>query len=147
MEIDHFNPRLLGLARNKYSNLFLATRHCNGAKSNHWPEKRQRLLGVRLLNPTKEQDYGSQIFEDPTTHRLIGATPAGIYHIRICDLNAPHLVNERANRAELRRILHEYMPTLKIAPGTVGKSNLLDSSSLLRDIVEKMIPPIPPPVP
>ena len=32
MEIDHFDPTLEGAARNRYSNLMLATAHCNNFK-------------------------------------------------------------------------------------------------------------------
>jgi hypothetical protein len=143
MEVDHFNPTLRGPARNDYSNLFLATRHCNGSKHDTWPDDHFRKLGARFLNPTKEQDYGFHIFEDPTTHYLIGTTPAGKYQIRCCDLNAPHLVLERAERAHLRRLLNDYPITSKIQIPTQGQ--LLDASSLLRVILSNMIPQIPPP--
>ena len=43
-----------------------------------------KKLGVRFLNPTKEQDYGVHIFEDAVTHELVGASPAGRYHLRCC---------------------------------------------------------------
>jgi hypothetical protein len=49
---------------------------------------------MRLLNPCKETDYGEHIFEDPATGELKGASPPGCTQIRICDLNAPHLVEE-----------------------------------------------------
>src|SRR5438552_130453 len=58
IEVDHFNPTLRGPARNEYSNLFPATRHCNGSKRDTWPDARFRKLGARFLNPTEEQDYG-----------------------------------------------------------------------------------------
>src|SRR5258708_40289089 len=75
MEADHFNPNLRGPARNDYSNLFPATRHCNGSKSDSWPDAHFTRLGARFLNPTKEQDYGAHIFEDTTSYELIGTTP------------------------------------------------------------------------
>src|SRR5689334_18284672 len=85
MEVDHFNPILRGPARNDFSNLFPATRHCNGSKQGSWPDARLRRLGVRFLNPTKEQDYGVHIFEDPRSHELVGLSPQGKYQIRCCD--------------------------------------------------------------
>src|SRR6266403_591999 len=51
MEIDHFDPTLSGAARNAYSNLMLATRHCNNMKSDGWPTPKQIAAGSRLLNP------------------------------------------------------------------------------------------------
>ena len=37
MEIDHFDPRLKNKFIQRYDNLFLSTRHCNGAKAQVWP--------------------------------------------------------------------------------------------------------------
>lgn len=145
MEVDHFNPNLRGLARHKYSNLFPATRHCNGAKTDTWPKPHFAKLGARFLNPTKEQDYGVHIFEDPVSHQLVGTTPAGKYHIRCCDLNAPHLILERAERAQLRRILNDYPVTARLPIQISNHGQLLDASSVLRAILENMIPHIPAP--
>jgi hypothetical protein len=144
MEVDHFNPKLKGATRNNFKNLFPATRHCNGSKSNHWPKPAARKMGIRFLNPCEEMDYGIHIFEDPNTFELIGATPAGKYHIRFCDLNAPHLILERKDRAALRKLLGSFPITVKI-PNALQDGNFLDSSALLRTIAEKMIPPIPAP--
>jgi hypothetical protein len=83
MEIDHFNPLLKGFERHRYENLFLATRHCNGAKSDTWPSKVARKRGIHFLNPCQELDYGVHIFEHPITHRLIGVTPSGDFHITV----------------------------------------------------------------
>lgn len=145
MEVDHFNPNLRGPARNSYSNLFPATRHCNGSKKDTWPEPQFAKLGARFLNPTKEQDYGVHIFEEAVTHRLVGITPAGKYHVRCCDLNAPHLVLERAERARLRQLLNDYPITAQLPLQIAGRAEMLDASSLLRAILENMIPAIPPP--
>lgn len=145
MDVDHFNPNLRGLARNKYSNLFPASRHCNGSKSNLWPSPAARKMGVRFLNPTKEQDYGVHIFEDPKTHELVGTTPEGIYHIRCCDLNAPHLIRERTDRASLKKIFSEYLVTSKSPVPTLDKNKFLETSRVLGGILKAMIPPIPPP--
>jgi hypothetical protein len=145
MEVDHFNPILRGLARNKYANLFPATRHCNGSKASLWPSAGLRKAGVRFLDPTKEHDYGVHIFEDPATHALIGTTPAGRYHIRCCDLNAPHLVIERRDRAKLRELLHSCHVTSRVPLSVLADENALDIATVLRGILEKMILPIPPP--
>ena len=99
MEVDHFDARLKKEVQQKYENLFLASRHCNGAKRDR-PTAKERALGLRFINPCKEWDYGKHIFEDKKTHQLVGVTPEGIYHIRCCDLNAPHLVEERRDRVK-----------------------------------------------
>lgn len=106
MEIDHFNPRLPSHNRNKYSNLYLSTRHCNGAKSDNWPTPKQRKLGVRFLDPCAELDFGVHIFEDPESFELWGATPAGRYQIRMLRLNATHLVYERKMRHQLGKVFN-----------------------------------------
>lgn len=144
MDVDHFNPLLKGLARHKYSNLFPATRHTNGAKSNLWPSRKLRKAGVRFLDPTKETDYGVHIFEDPKTHLLIGTSPAGKYHIRCCDLNAPHLVIERTDRAKLSVLLNSSVITAK-TPIFIDGKEINTFSSDLRSILERMIPAIPAP--
>jgi len=83
------------------------------------------------------------MIEDPQTHMLIGITPAGLYHIRCCDLNAPHLVQERHDRARLREILDDSLVTVRGSDALLEESDMLDISASLRAIVEKMIPPIP----
>ncbi len=100
LEVDHFDPRLKKELIQDYNNLFPASRHCNGKKSDIWPNKEELAAGCRFLNPCEELDYGEQIFEDPETHRLVGTTPAAIWHIRVCGLNADNLVHERKRRAE-----------------------------------------------
>ncbi|MBI5773717.1 MAG: hypothetical protein HZA89_08245 [Verrucomicrobia bacterium] len=144
MDVDHFNPLLKGLARHKYSNLFPATRHTNGSKTNLWPSRALRKAGVRFLDPTKETDYGVHIFEDPKTHLLVGVTPAGKYHIRCCDLNAPHLVIERSDRTKLSKLLVSSAFTLENDIYWDGKK-FKGLSSDLRAILDRMIPYIPPP--
>ena len=140
MEIDHFNPLLKGASRNKYANLFLASRHCNGSKSNTWPSRSARKKGIHFLNPCEEIDYGVHIVEHPLTHRLIGLTPAGDFHITCCDLNAIHLVEERRERAKIHNLLS--------GTGITSKQNLFDTAvlepiELLREQLDKMIPLIP----
>jgi hypothetical protein len=140
MEIDHFDPRLKGKFIQRYDNLFLATRHCNGAKGDTWPTRAEQALGLRFLNPCAEQDYGKHIFEDEATHRLVGATPAGRFHIRMLDLNADHLVAERRERTEIRRLLTKTAFTLR-----QGRSveETADLAAALKKQVEQMIPELP----
>lgn len=138
MEINHFDPTISSRARNQYDNLFLATRHCNGSKSNIWPSRLLRKKGIFLINPCVELDYGHHIFEHPITHRLVGVTPAGIFHIIICDLNATHLVRERRDRAEIWDCLQQTPITIK-----PNASFPTQHFNLLKEQVSKMIPPIP----
>jgi hypothetical protein len=138
MEIDHFNPNKKRNLIQQYENLFLATRHCNGAKRDRWPSNKERQLGVRFLNCCEETDYGVHIFEDPQTHELVGITPAGRYHVRNCDLNAPHLVEERAERAKLWRLLEGIPVRIKQQGWSLPTEALA-----LNDVADKMIPRIP----
>jgi hypothetical protein len=135
MEVDHFNPHKKNDYIQVYDNLFLATRHCNGAKRDRWLSNRQRRLGARFLNCCKETDYGVHILEDPDTHELVGVTPEGKYHVRNCDLNAPHLVEERAERAELWDLLENQ-------PVRIENWSLPDAVQSLKGVAEKMIPRI-----
>jgi hypothetical protein len=138
MEVDHFNPRFKKDYHQSYDNLFLATRHCNGKKSGFWPDAESEAKGVRFLNCCKEEDYGVHIFEDPDTHEVFGVTPAGIYHVRILDLNAEDLVNERRQRAEFQEALAE---TRAFVHGPLDEFARV--MALLRDEMALMIPQIP----
>ncbi len=111
LEVDHFNPQLKQPQRNRYENLILSSRHCNGKKGAKWESPERQKIGFRFIDPTKETDYGVHIFEDPNTNELWGATPTGVYQIRHLDLNADHLVRERKRRSELAK--------LKLKPGIV----------------------------
>jgi len=137
IEIDHHNPTLKGVSRNRYENLFPATRHCNGSKAYTWPSRAGRQQGIRFLNPCEEQDYGLYIFEDPNTHELVGTTPAAVYHIRVLGLNAPFLVNERRARAALWHLLDE--TPVKVRDTNLGQENIRE----LRRQLDLMIPRIP----
>ena len=137
MEVDHYNPNKKDDAIQQYSNLFLATRHCNGAKSDRWPSGKERRLGIRFLNCCEEADYGLHILEDPDTHEVVGVTPAGRYHVRNCDLNAPHLVEERKERARLWRILSAQ--PVRIKHGW----SLPEEARVLKAVADRMIPTIP----
>jgi hypothetical protein len=140
MEIDHFDPTLSGLARHAYSNLMLATRHCNNMKRDAWPTATQRASGCRLLNPTKEIDYGVHIFEDPDSGQLVGATPAGQYHIDMLDLNHETFVWERRKRAQYRHLRDN-------APATLAGSfeQVRELIDFVGEQIDRLIPPIAPP--
>ena len=139
LEVDHFDPRQKLDLIQDYNNLFPASRHCNGKKSDTWPNKAELAAGCRFLNPCQEMDYGEQIFEDPKTHELAGVTAAARWHIRICALNADHLIKERARRAK-------YWTLLKRKPIRVkrGIDDVGELVGLFRSEVELMIPEIPP---
>ena len=141
IQIDHFDPRRKKDVLQSYNNLFLASAHCNGAKSDNWPSPQEMKKGVRFLNCCKERDYGAVIFENPKTHWVEGTTPAARYHIEMLDLNAEHLVAERCERARLRKLLENEPAVLK--PG-YDADVLLRVLEELRGCVEKLIPPIPP---
>jgi hypothetical protein len=95
---------------------------------------------IRFLNCCEEIDYGKHIFEDPATHRLYGTSPAGIYHIRMCDLNAPHFVRERRDRRQLREIITARKAVIRNLERAMELTNLL---AVFADIINRMIPPIP----
>ncbi len=140
MEVDHFDYREKKDVFQRYENLFLASRHCNGAKLQK-PTAKERAAGLRLLNPCEELDYGPHIVEDPNTHELQGLTPLGIYHIRTCDLNAEHLVLERKERSEILGVLRrdKGMTMRKQSPLNEG----LEAIQALQKQVKKMIPELP----
>jgi len=142
LEVDHFDPRKKKNLIQDYNNLFPASRHCNGKKSDHWPNKAELAAGCRFLNPCEEMDYNAQIFEDPQTHKLIGVNPAAIWHIRICGLNSDRLIEERRRRARHWRALNQKaIKVKKNAPHETVK----DLISGFREEVELMIPPLEPP--
>ena len=139
MEVDHFNPTLPNRLSHRYTNLFLATRHCNGAKGKNWPNRSQMEKGIRFLDCCQEQDYGVHIFENAENHRVYGVSPAGRYQVHICDLNAPHFIRERRQRAELNKILTSSPAIIR----NLGKAlELVNLLRLLKEIGQQMIPPI-----
>jgi hypothetical protein len=138
LEVDHFDPRLKSEMIQDYGNLFPASRHCNGKKSDTWPGKEELAAGCRFLNPCEEMDYGEQIYEDPATHRLVGAAPAAIWHIRVCGLNADHLVFERKRRAVHWKQINRTVVLVRGNQEEVG-----ELIKKYREEVELMIPEIP----
>lgn len=142
MEIDHFDPRQRSYLRQDYSNLFLATRHCNGAKRDRWESNKKRQRGARFLNCCEEMDYDVHILEDPDTHEVVGMTPEGRYHVRSCDLNAPHLVQERTQRAQMWELLESKPIQVKGEWSSSNAEHLLKYIGELKGVVEQMIPRI-----
>lgn len=116
MDVDHFDPTIKDKYVQPYENLFLASRHCNGKKQDHWPNREMRSQGIRFLDCTSERDYGVHIFEDPITHRVFGVTPAGIYHVRVLDLNADVFVKHRTLRATLSMVMSHTPEGIRFQP-------------------------------
>lgn len=138
IHVDHFDPRKsAGRKNHDYSNLLPAFAPCNRAKGVTWPSREAEARGVRFLNPTVEPDYGVHLFEDPESHEIVGATPAGKYHLRYLALNTDLLVRKRRNRALARR-LRSYIPLIQGLP-SYSEAELL---MILGD-AEAAIPEIP----
>jgi hypothetical protein len=143
-EIDHFNPTSGNRFRNHYSNLFLSSRHCNGAKSDHWPRLADRKRGIRYLNPCKEIDYGVAILENRDTGELIGQSPSAKYHIHKLDLNAPFLVELRLERTALIRLLFSKPFLWDRSRHPESFHHLESELYLISQIVRHSILPVPP---
>ncbi len=79
------------------------------------------------------------IFENVVTHRVYGVTRAGRYHVRMCDLNAPHFVRERRDRAGLLEIMTARHALIRNLDESLELMNLI---KLLTNITNRMIPPI-----
>lgn len=139
MDVDHFDPRIKDKYNQPYSNLFLACRHCNGKKQDLWPTPEMRKKEIRFLDCTKEFDYGLHIFEDPVSHKVFGTTPAGVYHVRVMDLNADVFVKHRQLRAEVAEA------RAKTPQGSIFKP-IRDVSEKLANIMIPMIPYAVPPL-
>jgi len=107
MEVDHFNPNKKKDLFQDYDNLLPASRNCNGTKRDFWPTASEVRRGIRFLHPREELDYGPHIVEEVSTGVLVGLTPAGKWQIRMCGLNARHLINERKRRTKIINILKE----------------------------------------
>jgi hypothetical protein len=141
LEVDHFDPRKKKDIHQQYDNLFPASRHCNSKKSDHWPSKIEASAGVRFLNPCREMDYGVQIKEVPGAHILVGLTPAARWHIRVCSLNADHLIDERRKRAKYLELLKNksFIPRRNRRLDTTEEAKMIRA---FREEVELMIPEI-----
>lgn len=141
MEVDHYDPSKKKDPIQNYANLLLASRHCNGNKGEFWPSPEQRRLGIRVINPCEEIDYGLHLFEDPISHKLVGATPTGIAHIELLDLNADHLVEERKQRT-LTHVCYERAQNEAAFRGEQIPSDL---EALFQAAFSRFIPKIPSP--
>jgi hypothetical protein len=142
LEVDHFDPVRKKDLIQDYNNLFPASRHCNGKKWEHWPTQKESAAGCRFLNPCKEMDYGEQIFEDPFTHKLVGVTPAAIWHIRMCGLNAVQLIEERRRRARHWKTIRSRAVRFRANASLDVVGEVITS---FREEIELMIPEIPRP--
>jgi len=142
MEVDHFNPRLKKRPKQSYSNLFLASRTCNGIKGESWPSAEDRKAGLRLLNPCKETEFPDHIVEDPDTGKLKGLTPAGKWHIRIMGLNDTVFVQHRIKRRQLRTLYRKSDGFIMLKQNA-DLAACADELHALADQVEKMIMDIP----
>lgn len=140
LEVEHYDPRRKQKSRQDYRNLLLATGHCNRSKGDFWPSRAERALGLYVINPSAELDYGHHIFEDPASHRLWGATATGRWHIRVLGLNAEHLITERRDAATIRRLWKELGPVRCQGAGFGGLSESLGD---LRSVVEACVPEWP----
>jgi hypothetical protein len=140
MHVDHFNPNLKTDYHQPYDNLMPSLPACNQTKGYTWPTKADQECGIHLIDPTQEKDYGHQIFEDPESHKLVGTTPAGKYHIRVLGLNSPFLIDKRRIRAELRALLNQPQKWIE----DVAKDSPTEAATL-KEIADRMIPDIPPP--
>jgi hypothetical protein len=137
MHVDHFNPTIKGKKRNHFTNLMLASAHCNLRKSNRWPSAREELEGLRLLNCTEEQYYGQHIYEDLKTGKLYGSTPAGRFHIERLDLNGPYLCYKRKQRTRLRALWNARFIKLPI-------EDILPQIQAFGELIDNFIPEIAP---
>jgi hypothetical protein len=140
IHVDHFDPRKYdGRKNHDYDNLLPAFAPCNRAKGAKWPSQEAQASGVRFLNPAVEPDYGVHLFEDPNSHAIVGATPAGKYHLRHLALNTEVLVRKRMNRSLARNL----RPHISLIQGLPSFSEG-DLMTILGD-AETAIPEIPPP--
>lgn len=134
LEVDHFDPRQKKRTIQRYDNLMPSARLCNSVKRDQWPSPSERELGLRFLNPTEEQDYNHQIFEDPQTHKLVGTTVAARYHIRVLGLNDDFFIRQR---------LHRSMIAFMFAmPGIMHGNPVVEA---VKEALSELIPPIDPP--
>lgn len=138
IHVDHHNPKLK--RKSPYANLFPAFSVCNQSKGDTWPDPQ---AGVRFLNPCVETEYGTEIFEDPNTHELIGTTDNARYHILMLDLNNETLVHQRAERSILLGLFHQPAICNPSSPARDGAAAIVGTKVM--EILRTKIPEIPPP--
>jgi hypothetical protein len=105
---------------------------------------KNRKRGARFLNYCEETDYDTHILEDPETHEVVGVTREGIYHVRNCDLNAPHLLQERKQRAQLWGLIEIAPVLIRNTDGgtTANGEAAMELAKALRKVASEMIPKI-----
>lgn len=116
---------------------------CNRSKGNKWPTVEEEALGFRFLNPTVERDYGIHLFEDPESHKIVGLTPAGRYHLRRLALNTEHLVLKRKNRSIAKGLRAQVELLQAFSPYTAAQ--LDDFLGNAESAIPEIDPPLPSP--
>ncbi|MCB1099888.1 MAG: hypothetical protein KDN22_30250 [Verrucomicrobiae bacterium] len=136
LEVDHFDPATKKLKRQPYRCFVLASRHCNGSKGNTWPSDDERKVGIYLINPREEHDYGRHL-QVRESGELFGLTPAGKYQIRVCDLNAEHLCRLRRCAIEARQTLNS---SAIVREGMDGEVPVLAEALRQLEMVARVFP-------
>lgn len=106
-EIEHFKPKGRGEfrhLRNDYLNLLWACHACNRAKGHRWPHPKERRLGMRFVDPTKEA-LGRFLQLKGDRVGATAANPAGEYMIEEIRLNSSLHIERRRKRANLEKKL------------------------------------------
>lgn len=144
IEVDHFDPTLKHPERNRHGNLLPATRHVNGSKGQYWPSAADLKMGLYIINPYAEADYGTHIIEVPATGELRGLTPTGRWHIERLDLNADHLVLKRLDRTKfIQAIKQTAFSTGSDPSGKQFKTLVAALKEFEKSYLTKTIPPLP----
>jgi hypothetical protein len=146
MHVDHFDPRKRNDPVQSYDNLFLVSGPCNNAKRAFYPTDEQIKLGIRLLNPCIEMDYGTHLFENSSTGELKSETPTGTFHARRLHLNSGTLKTARLERTEIRAMCAyalEMADHFKDYPTIASKFRMF--AQWFEEILPFHIPVIPPP--
>jgi uncharacterized protein (TIGR02646 family) len=101
-EIEHFKPKgrdEFRKLRHVYSNLLWSCHACNRAKRDKWPSKKERALGYRFVDPSKEA-LGHSLTLQGAQVQAVNASAAGTYMIDEIRLNSPVHVGRRQRRAK-----------------------------------------------
>lgn len=107
--VEHFDCRLRGQKRNRYSNLMLACAACNISKKDkpvHNPENQNQ----RLLNCTVEDEFQGHICED-SDGAWSAITEEGKYHLTSIDLQHPSHTAKRKARRDLANRVSDLLTT------------------------------------
>lgn len=101
-EVEHFRPKgreEFRKLRHAYTNLLWSCHACNRAKWNKWPSKKERALGFRFVDPSKEALGHFLSLQGAQVHAVNSST-AGTYMIEEIRLNSPVHVGRRQRRAK-----------------------------------------------